>query len=165
MTILRSCSDHLRRGLAAVIMSASIAGTANADTFNIGTLGNEPYINSVLHDAGSFLDVYNFTVTKLTNLVLGAVTNEVASPTFGSILSIDGLKVGLFNATTPGALAFPLSAGNYFVEVSGKADGRNGGAYLFSMAAPIAPVPEPGIWLSLLAGGAFLSRVARRART
>ncbi len=164
MTINRSGSTHLRRWFAALMMSVSLMGVVRADTFNVGTLGEDPYINSVLHEAGSFLDVYNFTVNKLTNLVLGAVSNEVSSPAFGSILSIDGLRVGLFNLGSPGMLAFPLTAGNYAVEISGKADGRSGGAYLFSMAAPAAPVPEPAVWLSLLAGGAIVARTARSRR-
>jgi hypothetical protein len=164
MTIARSCSNHLRRLVAAVMLSAAVVGGANADTFNVGSVTDEPYIHSVLHDAGSFLDVYNFSVNTLTNLVLGAVSNEVSSAAFGSILSVDGLKLGLFNATSPGALAFPLTAGNYFVEISGKADGRNGGAYLFSMAAPAAPVPEPAVWIFLLAGGALVTGVARYKR-
>jgi hypothetical protein len=147
-----------------MMLSATIVAPASADTFNVGALTDEPYINSVLHDAGSFLDVYNFSVTKLTSLVLGVVSNEVASPGFGSILSIDGLKMGLFNMSNPGLLAFPLTPGNYAVEVSGLADGRQGGAYLFSMAVPAAPVPEPAIWISLLAGGVLLTQIARQRK-
>jgi hypothetical protein len=165
MTISRSCSNGWRGLLATLVLSTGLVGGASADVFDVGAVTDEPYINSMLHPSGSFLDVYNFSVSKVTNLVLGAVTNEISNPSFGSILSIGGLKLGLFNSSNPGVLAFPLMAGNYSVEVSGTAKGRSGGAYLFSMAAPIAPVPEPAIWVSLLVGGVLVTRLVRRERS
>lgn len=161
---LQKQKHTLRRSLTALALVLGISATAQADTFSIGTLGDEPYINSVLHEVGSFLDVYNFSVAEVTNVAIGAVSNEIDNPLFGSILSIEGLKMGLFSASNPGLLAFPLAPGDYFVEVSGKADGRFGGAYLFSIATPVTPVPEPELWLSLIVGGSLVAAVAARRR-
>jgi hypothetical protein len=52
-----------------------------------------------------------------------------------------------------------MSAGPYYLSVSGLADGSSGGQYMLSITAA---VPEPETYALLLAGLALVGFVARR---
>ena len=152
---------------AAVVLGLSV-GSASATTFNAGTLGATPYSNFQTMSTGPFTDTYNFTVGALPTIISSSVSLELSFP--GSplnIFHITGLAMNLFTAGdsfisgtsgSPSSLTATLSPGNYYMKLTGTADGVSGGAYSFAIAA----IPEPGQWLMLLAGIAMLGMMVRR---
>lgn len=151
---------------------------ANAATYNIGTLGPIPYINSTTV-TGAFTDIYNFSILNTPNVAGAAVTINLNLG--GAGFHISNLSLGLFTAstnvmldsdtvinnTTDLAVAVSdtgLVNGNYYFKVMGLADGlnTNKGIYGFTAAAV---VPEVDTYAMMLAGlGLVAFSVNRRKR-
>ena len=83
-------------------------------------------------------------------------------------MNISGLSMSLFSSddTNLGSgLDFtvdPLAAGNYYLHITGNADGFSGGMYAGGIN--ISTVPEPGTWNMLFAGLLILGVTALRLR-
>jgi hypothetical protein len=158
---------NLLRNVLVVIAATGAMGSAQAqNTFNLNTLSPTVQTRTDIFGAGSFADIFNFTVDASQNAVF---TNTVGLARDGTVssTSVTGLKLELFSGfnaagTTPlfsglnldGAL---LTAGEFSTRVSGRA-GQLGGGFQFSIAAN----PEPAEWMLMLAGLVLLGFIARR---
>lgn len=139
---------------------------AAAATYAVGTLSATPYVNAVVLPTGSFLDVYNFSVSSPAQVGASAVSLDLLLQSL-SLLHIGNLQLSLYDGAdtwlgnwygSPANIEATLAVGNYHVDVSGNADGLSGGAYLFSIAA----VPEPEQWMLFAAGLGLLGTMVRR---
>jgi len=174
----------------AMLLGLSVAGSAQAVTYNIGVLGAVPYINTATVVAGTnftlsntgstqynFDDRYNFSIVGSPSVAGTAVTVNLDLGSSG--YSISNLRMDLFDAgnlwqdgdmVTDAADASvsvltPLAAGNYYFKIRGTADGMStsSGIYTFTTAAV---VPEADTYAMLLAGlGLVGYTVSRRKRT
>lgn len=143
------------------------AGPAYADTFDLGELpiGTESFDHFVA--AGAFADTYNFSLTAAHNTAIAVTDVELF---FGviNLYDIGGLAFGLYDSgdsllSTPGALSYSgtLAAGVYHFDISGSGVGAQGGYY--AGLVDVAPVPEIGVWLMMLAGMGLVGlRLGRR---
>lgn len=162
------------KSLAAAALLAASFG-ANATVYNIPNLpvlppSTAPFSQAVTVPVGAFSDRWNFTFPATG----GSASSSAVSLLLQNILNINGLQIGLYNATTNAQLGIGAQAGqsaslnnialtpgqNYYYSVTGSGTGLAGGAYTFIAAA--APVPEPGTYGLFLAGIAALGFVARR---
>jgi len=159
-----------------LLASAGIlsAVSAQAATYNFGTLTPAPNTQTIFDNPGSISDALDFTISSLNpNASLSGVTLTLPSPVGGNIYNITGfsgvIDDSLLNPV--GTLSLvgsnyvftgALTPGNYSLNISGVADGSSGGVYFVSMAA--APVPEASAALSAIAGLGLLALVARRHR-
>ena len=162
---------NLLRKLAVVVAaSAASMGSVQAATFEAGTLSPSVLQNSVVLPASTFEDIYNFTIADFQTL-LASVTSttpggttvdqsHISNLSLSLFASADGSSLGSVSAGSGNQvdLSQNLVSGDYFLKVSGVADGSLGGAYQFSIAA----VPEPAEWMMLLAGLAVLGFIAKR---
>jgi hypothetical protein len=125
---------------------------------------------------GNFADTWSFqladdgsTLTSAVSLNLsdffhissgqyGLYSGIVGSGSQLGSWSFDGTSGDAYNIVTL------MSAGSYYLSVSGLADGTDGGLYTLSVAAlsVTAPIPEPETYALLLAGLALIGFVARR---
>ena len=161
---------------AANVMAVSVSATAAVQTlgvinsplktFNSGVFGSGQPTPIVFTDQLTFtllassstsynvidFPIFNVYNTELTGLKLysGAVGSGTLIGTgTGSVTSFS-----ISNVIT--------SAGNYYLEVSGKAGGLSGGLYSGSIGSTVSPVPEPETYAMLLAGLGLMSAIARR---
>lgn len=158
------------RMLAAAALAVGLyAAPAAAATYTVGPLSASPYVHSAVLPAGSFLDVYNFSVTSPAQVGASAVSLDLLLQSI-DLLHIGNLSLSLYDGSnallgtwggSPVNLDTLLGAGNYRVDVSGNADGLSGGAYLFSIAA----IPEPEQWMLFAAGLGLLGAMVVRRRT
>jgi len=146
---------------------------ASASTYNWGALNAQTDAQTAYVPAGSFSDVYLFSVAGNNNGVSSVVSLDLSSIfdiTNGTYsIWLDNGAAGpnpisddtqlaswTFNGTTGSAShTISLGAGNYYYMVSGTADGTGGGtgyAGLYTIAAAVMPVPEPASVALLLAG-------------
>lgn len=160
----------------AALLSTAITAQANAyDWLNHDALE----AGVVLHPAtdGAFTDTFSFSLTP-SSLLSTSVSNNILD-----ILNITDGKVELykgdyadgtgddalqgwysFDGTTGSSpnLFANLTAGTYYYNVTGVADGKYGGYYTITSAIK-APIPEPETYALMLIGlGATL--LARRAK-
>ncbi|GBG15013.1 uncharacterized protein NMK_2614 [Novimethylophilus kurashikiensis] len=173
---------QIKHAVAAVIL-AGIFGGAQAATVSLNgasfpyDLGADPTAAnsySVTHDAGSFSDVFNFTLSQASDTISSAVSlylpgingsSAFYNITNGTLSLYQGGSNTLLGSTNWGSTNGVLSvnnvaAGSYYWKVAGDAVGLNGGVYLY--AADTAPVPEPSTYLMMLLGLGFLGFVAKR---
>lgn len=144
------------------------AASAQATDYNMGTLvaGNN-LISQKNVAVGSFLDNIHFTLSSLSNdsFGVGALNFSVASTDY---YNITGLNLSLFNSSNANVASGTnftvnaLSAGNYYLQVTGTATGAFGGLYAGGIS--VTPVPEPEAWNLLAAGLAMLGFMAFRRR-
>ena len=150
----------------------AISISAQAATFNAGTLSPTPYF-SANPVSGAFSDLYNFVVSAADpTIAASAVPLTLPMPIgSGDLYHIQNFAVQVFDSsnTSVGSLSFNstlqdyvlqtlLAPGNYHATVTGTGDGLAGGFYSFALAA----VPEPGGWAMMLAGVAAMGLVFRR---
>jgi len=154
------------------LMALSLAsGLAAADTFNAGVLPqSQAYTQAVSHN-GSFADTFNFHLNGLADISSAAslLNLDLGS---SSILHVDSPALSLFSTANPGtaiASGFTsvfvpsLGAGDYFVKLTGNANGLSGGAYLMGIYSVMAnPVPEPEQWGLFVAGLLAVGATVRR---
>jgi hypothetical protein len=167
--IMKSLLSIGSRLLTAAALAVGLhAAPAAAATYPVGPLSASPYVNSAVLPAGSFVDIYNFSVTAPAQVGASAVSLDLLLHSL-SLLHIGGLSLSLYDGTdtllgswggSPVNFDSLLGAGNYHINVAGNADGLTGGAYLFSIAA----IPEPEQWLLFAAGLGLLGAISRRRR-
>lgn len=151
--------------IAAAFVTAGFG--ANATEYNLGNLPTGYTGFGANFVSGSFLDKINFSLTGESSGSFGA---GALNFTVGGapILNISGLSLALFDSndnSLASGLDFSLNAlsgGNYYLKVSGVANGLGGGVYAGGIN--VSPVPELDVWSSLTAGLAMLGFMAFRRR-
>jgi PEP-CTERM motif len=158
---------------AAVLASAQ----AHAATANLGVIsgGAPTSFNAVSMPAGPFSDIFTFSIASAGAVGISAM-NFPVSGLFNTVFTSaslfsnpDGL---MFNADDSlvtlasiksnafSFLSSPVGAGSYYLNVSGIANGPQGGLYNGSLS--VAAVPEPQTYAMLLAGVGVMAFIARR---
>src|SRR2546422_199202 len=164
----------LLKNLLVVIAATGMVGSGHAlAQVNLGTLDPTVQTGTYLFGAGSFMDVFNFTVSSANQTVTSS-TVTLGPDGMPSLTAVTGLKYELFSGL--GALGTPLST-NFLPANSGQLDltafltpgdfstrisataGSLGGGFSFSTAAHN---PEPAEWMMLLAGLVVVGFIARR---
>ena len=176
---------HLTKKLmaAAITVSlASFAGVAAAKT--IGVDLSVPFEDDIIHknkpNNDSFSDKFTFSLASDAKLSISV--SELFDANFPSALKLNVLDFDLFKSgptslvhdhaaltgSNPLGDSFTtgvLSAGSYFLKVSGDIAGKFGG-YNIQLAAldtgNTAPVPEPSEYLMFLAGLGVIGYAVRR---
>jgi MYXO-CTERM domain-containing protein len=157
---------NLLKNMLVVIAAIGAMGSAQAQT-NLGTLSPTVQTETHFFGAGSFADIFNFTVDASHNIVSTSTVPLAPNGTISST-SVTGLQLALFSGfnapggTTPLFTGLDLNAllltpGEFSARITGTA-GQFGGGIQFSIAAS----PEPAEWMLLLAGLVGLGFVARR---
>jgi PEP-CTERM motif len=157
------------RVLALSAVSLALAAQAAPVTpgGNIGTLTLFPalYYNIFAAPAsGSFSDSYSFTLSA-TSVVYGSVYSSWGTPDVSSVLvgatatTLTGGS-GVWNFTTG-----PLVAGTYTLSVQGTAPALSAAAYVGSISAVPAAVPEPESLALALGGLSILGAFGMRKRS
>lgn len=161
--------------------AATIGLTSGAD---LGPDPTDTNAYSVTHAAGSFSDIFTFSLTAASDTISSAValllpglgggssSYEIDNGTLTLFSDPDsdgaaGVNVQLGSTTfgdANGGLSYNgAAAGSYFWAVSGDAVGTQGGVYLYS--ANTAPVPEPETYAMMLAGLGMIGFIGRRRLT
>ena len=174
----------LKTILAALALAgaATGAGLAHAADISLSTAaslnGNTAHFGRDLtsYSVGDlFTDRYTFSSGNLSNLVGGVIS---VSPGAGPLRNLDITDLGLYN--TAGLLVAgvthgngaadvwtikssgPLSADNYYLQVSGTVLASNDSSYAGHLT--LAPVPEPATYGMMLGGLGVLGFLARRRK-
>lgn len=159
---------NLFKKLLVVAMIAATGGLGSAqaqNTFNLGTLSPTVQTRTDIFGAGSFADIFNFTIDA-SNQTVSSSTIALASDGTVSSTAVTGLQLQLFSGfNAPGTPLFTgldlnadvLTPGDFSALISGTA-GAGGGGFSFSVAAN----PEPAEWMMLLAGLVVVGFMARR---
>lgn len=135
--------------------------------------GSAPFSQSVTVPTGAFADRWNFTFP----LTAGTISSSAVQLALQNLYSINGLQIGLYDATTNALLGSGSQAGQssalnnvalspsqpYYFTVSGNGSGTAGGTYAFILSA--SPVPEPGTLALFAAGLACAGFVSARRRS
>ena len=153
-------------------------GAAQAASFNCGVLFTGDECSQVSSPHGLFEDTYSFqllsTQMDLSSAVAGNLLpkRNISNGSYslfnmggnGAIGGGDDTLVGgawTFDGTTGDTFHdVTLGAGKYYFDVTGNANGSNGGRYLFDTTVS-APVPEPEIYAMMAAGLGLMGFVAR----
>lgn len=155
----------LKKLLVSVMLLGASAG-AQAKNHRLVILS--PGYNGLVGNfsSGSFLDKLPYTLGNNYVSNIGALNLTVGGV---SASNISGLNFSLFdnNGNILGSgLDFTvnnLHARNFYLQVSGTADGVGGG--LFAGGINLSPVPEPGTLNSLLVGLAVIGFMTYRRRS
>ncbi|PLX73356.1 MAG: hypothetical protein C0607_13760 [Azoarcus sp.] len=163
----------LKKSVAALVLGLSLAGSASAAVYDLGTITPGTVLSdfsSTFASGTSFTDTWNFSIATplesagwISNVILGTWYNITGLS--ASLFTSSGIELYDLNAN-PASTADTLygsgtfAAGDYYFEVSGTATGPNGGLYAFSVTTQ--PVPEPGTYAMMLAGLGLIGAVARR---
>lgn len=165
----------LTSSLIAIALIGGLPIQADANTFELGTLGSTPVVGNVMPLAGSFSDIFNFSVASPNTLVAGATMNAPMSFGSGTVFNISNLSATLYgdinaNGTLIGTLSGNyisysdvLPVGNYSVKITGVATGLAGGSYTYTAFAQA--VPEPESYAMFLAGLGVMCFIARRRQS
>jgi hypothetical protein len=164
---------NLLKKLLAVIASAGMMASAHATTYDMGTLSPTVQEQSAFYGSGSFMDIYNFSVSAEQGALLASAVSYTPSGISTDITHVTALTIAIYGgadgtgsvlgtaSSSNGSLldySNVLATGTFSAKVSGLADGLVGGGYNFSIAA----VPEPSGWMMLLAGLVVVGFMARR---
>ena len=116
----------------------------------------------------TFSDTINFSLTGLSDLEVGAVSNIFGS--FGITSGLVSVSKGAtlldsfaVTGSTNSAMYSSLGAGDYSIVISGTVSGKSGGNYLLNAA--VTPVPEPETYALMLAGLGAVAFIARRRKS
>ncbi|MBL8376645.1 MAG: FxDxF family PEP-CTERM protein [Burkholderiales bacterium] len=156
-------------GLAFLAMFAPAKATVLADP------GDTIALAGALR-TGSFLDVYNFSLSRALGL-----NDSSTYSSFSGLSTVSGFSARLYTASgsvvlisgsdgvpgprqTANTFYLPaLSAGAYRLEISGVGGGVRGGSYAGTLTA-VAAIPEASTWAMMSAGLALVGMVAWRRR-
>ena len=140
------------------------ATSAYSATYNIGELGEVPYVKPVVVGSGEFTDWFNFSIsTESTGAA--SVSNHTLTFYGIEILDISDLTLEIYSGgmMLGGSYeSLSLDGGNYSAKVFGTSTGVNGGTYTFSAIA--APVPEASTLSLMLAGFGLIGFMSYRRR-
>lgn len=170
---------HMLRTTFCVVAGVFISSPSMAYQQNLGII-ESPKVASFYHSqAGeSFADSVRFTILKPSRFVISYVANSLASPTGETLFGLGSGKASIFNlsalqsygsfdtkasGTMTPQFMFLADAGQYSLDLTGKSNGSAGGQYFVSFA-PVAPVPEPATWASMMAGLALAGGTVRYRR-
>lgn len=175
---------------ALVVATASFGTSAMADTIGltpqtINLTDNAGFFGDVLganNMGNTFSDKFTFSVTGTSAMNLNAIVSSI-SPSATTGLDFTGLSLygvgtggaadkliasGSGNASGPIDVwtlsTNSLTAGNYYLQVSGKMVGTTAGSFGGAMMMMAAPVPEPETYGMMLAGLGVLGFLARRRK-
>ena len=174
------------RKLVNLLLGAALALAANmasAKTEAISfSLDGDAYIgNTFAANTGSFTDYFTFSIPSLnTGDVVGtAIAGFKSIVKVGLVQTVSFTGFDLYSGSAgsgsmiaAGDVSFPaigsvyanaLSAGNYYLQVSGKV-ASVGGSYGGNLSLITTPVPEPGSYAMFLAGLGLMGVIARRRK-
>jgi len=175
MTKLKALAGAFVLGSAALLsQSAMAADISNPDAPLDLSSGSDFFGHFVTgNNAGNtFSDRYTFTLTG--NSIL---TSDLSSFSGNAKNGLDITSLGLFNANglvlkgtqvSTGDIdvwtlaSGPLSAGSYFLQISGTVMSKAAGVY--SAGATVSAVPEPATYGMMLGGLALVGAVAARRK-
>lgn len=160
---------HPTRLLSMAVLGISLqAMPAAASLVNVGNLAPAtPYVQ-LMSPQSSFSDIFQFNLLAESDFSASLASLELALGPL-NVFSISNLSFDLYSQLDPmvslasGTQALgidDLAVGNYFIRISGNANGAFGGNYLFGMTA--MPVPEPEQWMLFLAGLLAVGSISRR---
>jgi len=158
-----------------LVLSAAlaVAGSAHATDADLGTLVPGQSL-SFTQSAASFTDTYRLTVGdpvdflfSFSNLGLGSAANLSVALNGNEIVGAFGRNIewtwGPFGDPPP----FPTGA-EFLVTITGSDNTLADASYVFEVftagTGGIPPVPEPGTWALMLAGGGAITALAGRRR-
>jgi hypothetical protein len=178
--IFKEWKMKLKFVAAAAVSAVMLAsGAANATTTALGSavVGTPLSFGGLVPAAGGFMDYFTFSLPAnggsgysvanfallpgMYNTMLS--TLSVFSNPNGMMFDADDSLVSVSSLPGPGQLALALpsqAAGNYYLQVTGVANGTSGGIY--TGAISVTAVPEPETYAMMLAGLAALGFLARR---
>ena len=168
---MKTCIKHL----AAVCAALTIGTGAHAADYHFGNANEIGVVTGSHAVSGSFTDRLLFNITSPFAFISGSLQDVPVSISFGTtvlnVLNIDNLTLSLHAAN--GDLLVNIGIGddlggsgilptgmNYYYQVSGVANGINGGQYTYSAFAQA--VPESETWAMLLAGLGLVGLQLRR---
>ena len=171
-------TQSIRNAVAGMLFALlSLGAQATAYDFGILSLGDgrssaEPQFGGAGFVVGAFSDTWAFQLADD-----GSTLTSALSVNFSSFFHVSSGQYAIYSGTVGGEaekldswtfggtpeynLVSLMSAGPYYLAVSGLADGSAGGHYVLNIAAP---VPEPETYALLLAGLALVGFVARRRK-
>jgi len=161
----------------AVAMLSGFAVAANAATTPLGAaaVGTPLSFNAIVMPAGPFNDIFTFTLPNnggtgysVINFPVGTLFNTALttitlfSNADGSLFNSDDTQLAsaVSNNNVLSLTWGPSSAGNYYLNVTGIANGSSGG--LYNGAISVTAVPEPESYAMLLAGLGVMGAIAMR---
>jgi hypothetical protein len=154
---------------AALLMAASLSQATVYTVSPSPMVNGSVYNENVLLSHGTFEDMFNFTIDsqgsgQLISIWAAISITDPSTVSQTSVLNIDNFSVSLWHdlatdvqLSTDAINSMSLADGNYYLKVSGTANGAMGGNYNVTLAA----VPEPQT-LTLLGLGILGLAVSRR---
>jgi hypothetical protein len=180
----------LKQSLVAVALAGAFS-VAHAESINLteadfaydlGTNPTDENAYFVTHDAGSFSDVYQFSLSELSDTVASSISlflpglnggdpsYDITDQSIALFSDPEGDGAGGMNTQIGDSVFYDdesgiltasnVAAGSYYIEIAGNAIGTQGGVYQFAMNT--APVPEPETYALMLAGLGLLGFVGKR---
>jgi len=159
------------------LAASSITANAASVVVDLGTISGS-YINTFTKTAGeTFIDHINFSITGPANIDsaanhldlsftipgLGNVALYNITDMFYDITGPSGFSTGPFSANNTTTTTLLNVAGDYHVNLFGKATGTQGGIY--AVALNVTAVPEPETYALMLAGLGLVGFAARRRKS
>jgi hypothetical protein len=161
---------------AATFMTVSVSATAAMQTlgvidsplktFNGGVFGSgqptpivftDQLIFTLLANSSTSYNVIDFPIFNVYNTELTGLKLYAGAVGSGTLLGTGSGTAASFSISN-----VVTGAGDYYLEVSGKAGGLSGGLYSGSISSTVSPVPEPETYAMLLAGLGLMGAIARR---
>lgn len=181
---------NMKKTLLAIALASAVGGAQAATVslaggdfpYDLGVNPTDDNIYSVTHDVESFLDVFTFSLTTVSDTISSAVSLLLPGlGANGSSYEIDNGTLSLFSdpdgdgaagvnvalastnyGDSTGVLEYNNAAvGSYYWAVAGDAVGSNGGVYLYA-ANTVAVIPEPETYAMMLAGLGLIGFIGRR---
>jgi hypothetical protein len=163
---------------AAALLSCGLGVSAQTTTTTVlGSVDNGATPIGAFKLPGTFLDIYEFTVSNLGLAAGAVVSTPIDLPFFPGVeYGYQFAAIGLYTSSftelaidIDGSDGFSVqaalpSAGTYKLLVAGGTTGAFGGAYGGVLQTVVAAVPEPETYAMLLAGLGAIGLISRRRR-